>query len=84
MHTKLTESCLYLGSVIRSRSIASLRVQLPAQSFSPNNPDSVSGDTSVNITTVQVEERVVEDANRADVQHLERLSRYMVHLETGA
>jgi hypothetical protein len=32
----------------------------------------------------QVEERTVEDADRADLQHLERLSRYMVHLETGA
>ncbi|KAK9915796.1 hypothetical protein WJX75_004222 [Coccomyxa subellipsoidea] len=32
----------------------------------------------------KVEERTVEDADRADLQHLERLSRYMVHLETGA
>ncbi|BDA43843.1 probable COP9 signalosome complex subunit 8 [Coccomyxa sp. Obi] len=32
----------------------------------------------------KVEERVVEDAGYADLQHLERLSQYMVHLETGA
>ncbi|CAL8469829.1 g9371 [Coccomyxa elongata] len=32
----------------------------------------------------KVEERVVEDADYADLQHLERLSQYMVHLETDA
>ncbi len=35
-------------------------------------------------TCEQVEERVVEDADYADLQHLERVSQYMVHLETGA